>query len=69
MLSLLPVSLSRLEDAHSGALAELAKWQRRQIVLTSVVEQLKVKECKIVLTTLAVTKSRLLKKWKTIDMQ
>ena len=59
----------RLEDPHSGPLAEVAKWQRRQVVLTSVVEQLKVKECKTVLTTLAVTKSRLLKKWKTIDMQ
>ena len=65
----LSVLLARLEDVYSGALAELAKWQRRQVVLTSVVEQLKVKECKTVLTTLAVTKSRLLKKWKTIDMQ
>ena len=59
----------RLEDPWSGSLAELAKWQRRQLVLTSVVEQLKVKECKTVLTALAVTKSKLLKKWKTIDMQ
>ena len=60
---------TRLEDPRSGPLAELAKWQRRQVILTSVVEQLKVKECKTVLTALAVTKSRLLKKWKTIDMQ
>ena len=61
--------MCRLEDPHSCPHTELAKWQRRLVVLTSVVEQLKVKECKTVIAALAVTKSRLLKRWKAIDIQ
>lgn len=59
----------RLEDAHGSLLSEVGKWQRRHTLMCSLVEQLKSKECKMVLTALAITKSRLLKKWRAIDSQ
>ena len=59
----------RLEDSQGSPMAEMNKWQRRQTVLCSVVEQLKSKECKMILTALVATKSKLLKKWKSIDVQ
>ena len=59
----------RLEDPNGSLLAELGKWQRRHTLISSVVEQLKSKECKTVLATLVANKSRLLKKWRTIDAQ
>ena len=61
--------ICRLEDSNSGPLSELSKWQRRLTLISSVVEQLKSKESKTVLAALVAAKSRLLKKWKNIDMQ
>ena len=59
----------RLEDPYSGPLSELAKWQRRQTLLTSLVEQLRSKECRTVVAALVAAKSKLLKRWRSIDMQ
>lgn len=59
----------RLEDAHGSLLSELHKWQRRHSQISSVVEQLKTKECRTVLAALVASKSRVLKKWRAIDLQ
>lgn len=59
----------RLEDAHGSLQSELNKWKRRQTQVYSVVEQLKSKECKTVLAAMVASKSRLLKKWRVIDLQ
>lgn len=61
--------LSRLEDPAGSPLSELSKWQRRQTLLSSVVEQLRTKECRAVIALLVAAKSRLLKKWKNTDLQ
>ena len=60
---------SRLEDPHGGVAAELQKWQRRQILLRSVIEQLREREMKAVIAALIASKSKLLKKWRTIDVK
>ena len=54
-------------DPNAGPLAELDRWKRRQRLLTSITEQLKSKECKAVIGILITAKSRLLKRWKTVD--
>ena len=61
--------LSRLEDPSGSLISERNKWLRRQTLISSIVEQLKSKDCKTVLATLVANKSRLIKKWRTIDMQ
>lgn len=50
-------------------LAELQKWERRQVQLCSVIEQLKWRECKTVLALLLANKSRVIKRWKAVDVQ
>ncbi len=60
---------SRLEDPLGSPLTELSRWRRRCSLLLSLVEQLKSKESKAVLGALVATKSRLLKKWRNIDLQ
>ncbi|WAR07684.1 DYHG-like protein [Mya arenaria] len=57
----------RFMDPNAGPLSELERWRRRQRLLTNITEQLKGKECKAVIGVLITAKSRLLKKWKTID--
>ncbi|XP_067674368.1 uncharacterized protein [Haliotis asinina] len=57
----------RFLDPNAGPMSELERWKRRQRLLTSVTEQLKSKECKAVIGVLITAKSRLLKKWKTVD--
>ena len=59
----------RLEDANGSLLSELSKWQRRQTLISAIVEQLKTKECKTILAALVAIKSRLVKKWRAIDLQ
>lgn len=51
-----------------GPNSELDRWQRKQRLLLSVTEQLKTKECKSVMSALISVKSRVLKKWKVIDI-
>ncbi|XP_041355189.1 dynein gamma chain, flagellar outer arm-like isoform X3 [Gigantopelta aegis] len=57
----------RFLDPNAGPLSELDRWRRRQRLLTSLTEQLKSKECKAVIGVLITAKSRLLKKWKSVD--
>ncbi|CAG5121565.1 unnamed protein product, partial [Candidula unifasciata] len=57
----------RILDPNANSLSELEKWRRRQRLLAGVTEQLKGKECKVVLAVLITAKSKLLKKWKVID--
>ena len=57
----------RFMDPNAGPLSELERWRRRQRLLASITEQLKGKEAKAVIGVLITAKSRLLKKWKTID--
>ncbi|CAH1799095.1 unnamed protein product [Owenia fusiformis] len=64
---LMDTSDERFMDPNAGPLSELDRWRRRQRLLTSITEQLKSKECKAVIGVLITAKSRLLKKWKTID--
>ncbi|KAL5457324.1 hypothetical protein EMCRGX_G034572 [Ephydatia muelleri] len=59
----------RLEDPQGLPLSELSKWQRRQTLLSALVEQLKAKECKIVIATIITGKSKLLRRWKNTDLQ
>lgn len=58
---------ARFMDPTSGPLSELDRWRRRQRMLSSIMEQLKGKECKMVIGVLITTKSKVLKKWKAID--
>ncbi|XP_066278010.1 uncharacterized protein [Branchiostoma lanceolatum] len=57
----------RLMDMNAGPLTELERWRRRQRTLNNITEQLKSKDCKNVIGILITAKSKLLKKWKTID--
>ena len=61
--------LLRLEEPNGMLLAELQKWERRQVQLCSIIEQLKWRDCKSVLTSLLASKSRLIKRWKAVDVQ
>ncbi|ESP00408.1 hypothetical protein LOTGIDRAFT_173222 [Lottia gigantea] len=58
----------RFMDPNAGPLSELERWRRRQRLLTSLTEQLKSKECKAVIGVLITAKSRLLRRWKIIDV-
>ncbi|XP_070568705.1 dynein axonemal heavy chain 5-like isoform X4 [Ptychodera flava] len=57
----------RFMDPNSGPLSELERWKRRQRMLANIMEQLKGKECKTVIGVLISSKSKALKKWKTVD--
>jgi dynein heavy chain, axonemal len=50
-----------------GPNSELERWQRKKRLLSVLTEQLKSKECKSVISALISVKSKVLKKWKTID--
>ncbi|XP_053567991.1 uncharacterized protein LOC128657631 [Bombina bombina] len=58
----------RVLDITTTPLTELDRWHRRQKVLGLITEQLRGKECKTVIGLLISAKSRLLKKWKTVDI-
>ncbi|KAK6187606.1 hypothetical protein SNE40_005595 [Patella caerulea] len=64
----LDTSDERFMDPNAGPLSELDRWRRRQRLLTSLTEQLKSKECKAVIGVLITAKSRLLRRWKVIDV-
>lgn len=48
-------------------LNEVKKWQHRLVLLNSIVDQVKSRDCNSVLTVLVAAKSRQLKKWKALD--
>ncbi|XP_048577711.1 dynein axonemal heavy chain 8 isoform X3 [Nematostella vectensis] len=65
--NILTDGLEDRSDGHAGPLSELDRWKRRQKVLTSVTDQLKGKECKAVIAVLITAKSKVLKRWKSMD--
>ncbi|CAF0858034.1 unnamed protein product, partial [Didymodactylos carnosus] len=50
-----------------GPLSEIDRWNRKQRLITNLLEQLKSKECKSVIGALITSKSKVIRKWKTID--
>ncbi|MBN3318102.1 DYH6 protein, partial [Atractosteus spatula] len=58
----------RVLDINTSPFTELERWRRRQRTLESITEQLRGKESKTVIGLLISTKSRLLKKWKAVDI-
>ncbi|CAH2249064.1 Hypothetical predicted protein [Pelobates cultripes] len=58
----------RVQDITSTPLTELERWNKRQKMLGFLIEQLRGKECKAVVGLLISAKSRLLKKWKAVDI-
>ena len=55
-------------ESCTGPMVEIHRWKRRHLLLTSIIEQLKTKESKAVITTLIANKSKHLKKWRSIDI-
>ncbi|RDD45872.1 Dynein heavy chain 5, axonemal [Trichoplax sp. H2] len=55
-------------DTNAGPLSELYRWRRRHKIFTNITDQLKGKECKAVISVLITAKSKLLKRWKNIDV-
>ncbi|XP_029452717.1 dynein gamma chain, flagellar outer arm-like [Rhinatrema bivittatum] len=58
----------RVLDINTTPLTELDWWRRRQKLFSSITEQLRGRECKTVIALLIFAKSRLLKKWKALDI-
>ncbi|KAM8953036.1 dynein axonemal heavy chain 5-like [Pelodytes ibericus] len=58
----------RVRDITTSPLTELERWHRRQKIWGVITEQLRGKECKTVIGLLISAKSRLLKKWKVVDI-
>ncbi|XP_077137822.1 dynein axonemal heavy chain 5-like [Ranitomeya variabilis] len=58
----------RVLDITTSPLTELERWHHRQKMLGLITEQLRGKECKSVIGIMISTKSRLLKRWKTVDI-
>ena len=63
------VCLCRLEDPFGLPFSEKQKWERKLTLLHSIVEQLKKRESTAIIAALAAGKSRLIKKWRSIDTQ
>lgn len=62
------ISFFRPMDTNFTPLGELERWQRRHRTLTGLTEQLKGKECKSIIGFLIMGKSKLLKRWKAVDV-
>ncbi|XP_044146080.1 dynein axonemal heavy chain 5-like isoform X2 [Bufo gargarizans] len=58
----------RVLDITTTPLTELERWHHRQKMLSLITEQLRGKECKSVLGIMISSKSRLLKRWKAVDI-
>ncbi|XP_068137634.1 dynein axonemal heavy chain 5-like isoform X2 [Hyperolius riggenbachi] len=58
----------RVLDITTTPLTELQRWHQRQKMLGLITEQLKGKECKSVIGVIIAAKSRLLKRWKAVDI-
>ncbi|XP_056421918.1 uncharacterized protein LOC130362045 isoform X2 [Hyla sarda] len=58
----------RVLDITTTPLTELERWHHRQKILGLITEQLRGKECKSVIGVIISSKSRLLKKWKAVDI-
>ncbi|CAF1326895.1 unnamed protein product [Adineta steineri] len=51
-----------------GPLSEIDRWARKQRLINNLLEQLKSKECKAVIGALITSKSKVIRKWKAIDV-
>lgn len=51
-----------------GPSSEIDRWTRKQRLITNLLEQLKSKECKAVIGALITSKSKVIRKWKAIDV-
>ncbi|CAF1032650.1 unnamed protein product [Adineta ricciae] len=51
-----------------GPLSEIERWTRKQRLINNLLEQLKSKECKAVIGALITSKSKVIRKWKAIDV-
>ncbi|CAF4708478.1 unnamed protein product [Rotaria sp. Silwood2] len=51
-----------------GPLSEIDRWTRKQRLINNLLEQLKSKECKAVIGALITSKSKVIRKWKAIDV-
>ncbi|XP_018425842.1 PREDICTED: dynein gamma chain, flagellar outer arm-like [Nanorana parkeri] len=58
----------RFLDISTTPLTELQHWHQRQKMLGFITEQLRGKECKSVIGVIISAKSRLLKRWKAVDI-
>ncbi|KAG8582073.1 hypothetical protein GDO81_007906 [Engystomops pustulosus] len=58
----------RVLDITTTPLTEIERWHHRQKMLSFITEQLRGKECKSVIGIMISSKSRLLKRWKAIDI-
>ncbi|XP_069830783.1 uncharacterized protein [Dendropsophus ebraccatus] len=58
----------RVVDITTTPLTELERWHHRQKILGLITEQLRGKECKSVIGVIISSKSRLLKRWKAVDI-
>ena len=58
---------ARTESDDSGPESELEYWRTRMAKFNSITEQLRGRECKVVLGVLGAAKSRVLKRWKLLD--
>jgi len=54
-------------DANAGPLTDLDRLRRHYRLLLSITDQLKTKQSKTILAALILAKSKVIKKWKTID--
>jgi dynein heavy chain len=51
-----------------GPLSEIDRWTRKQRLINNLLEQLKSKECKAIIGALITSKSKVIRKWKAIDV-
>ncbi|KAM9316607.1 uncharacterized protein PAF06_007656 [Gastrophryne carolinensis] len=58
----------RVLDITTSPLTELQRWHQRQKMLGLITEQLRGKECKSVIGVIISAKSKLLKRWKAVDI-
>lgn len=57
----------RTLENNLGLLSELKKWKRKYEILENIIERLKSKECKSVISCLVAGRSKMLRKWKFVD--
>eukprot|EP00002_Diphylleia_rotans_P028875 TRINITY_DN5840_c0_g1_i3.p1 TRINITY_DN5840_c0_g1~~TRINITY_DN5840_c0_g1_i3.p1 ORF type:complete len:4482 (-),score=987.95 TRINITY_DN5840_c0_g1_i3:157-13602(-) len=61
--------IGRKESEDAGPNTELDYWKTRLSKFNSIMEQLKTKDCKCVLGVCTAAKSKILRRWKTLDNQ
>lgn len=62
-------NVQRLMDSNVGPLSELGRQRRRLRLFVGLADQLKTRESKTVVSIIVMAKSKLIKKWKEIDLR